>query len=118
MRAFNQQTRQWLIWWLDSRNPTTLDPPVAGAFENGVGTFIGPDTLRGQPDLVPLSLVGDHRQLSPLGSSLLARQRRDLGSELDHALHPRTLNASGGALQRAAFCFRRHAALPPPRASP
>jgi len=52
VRAFNQQTRQWLIWWLDSRNPTTLDPPVAGGFENGVGTFTGPDTLRGRPIIV------------------------------------------------------------------
>jgi len=49
VRAFNQQTRQWLIWWLDSRNPTTLDPPVAGSFENGVGTFLSDDTLRGKP---------------------------------------------------------------------
>jgi len=52
VRAFNTQTRQWLIWWLDSRNPTTLDPPVAGSFENGVGTFVGPDTLRGQAIIV------------------------------------------------------------------
>ena len=51
VRAFNPQTRQWLIWWVDSRNPTTLDPPVAGGFENGVGTFIGPDVNRGQPVL-------------------------------------------------------------------
>jgi hypothetical protein len=49
VRAFNLQTRQWLIWWLDGRNPTTLDPPVAGGFENGVGTFMGEDTLRGRP---------------------------------------------------------------------
>jgi hypothetical protein len=51
VRAFNPPTRKWLIWWVDSRNPTTLDPPVAGGFENGVGTFIGPDTNRGQPVL-------------------------------------------------------------------
>jgi hypothetical protein len=51
VRAFNPQTRQWLIWWVDSRNPATLDPPVAGGFENGVGTFIGPDVNRGQPVL-------------------------------------------------------------------
>ena len=49
IRAFNPQTRQWLIWWLDSRNPTSLDPPVAGGFENGVGVFLGDDTLRGRP---------------------------------------------------------------------
>lgn len=49
VRAFNSQTGKWLIWWLDSRNPTTLDPPVAGTFENGVGAFTGDDVLRGQP---------------------------------------------------------------------
>ncbi len=52
VRAFNTQTRQWLIWWLDSRNPTTLDPPVAGSFENGVGVFTGSDTLRGRAIIV------------------------------------------------------------------
>ncbi|MBI3437437.1 MAG: DUF1579 domain-containing protein [Proteobacteria bacterium] len=52
VRAFNPQTRQWLIWWVDGRNPATLDPPVAGSFENGVGTFIGNDTLRGRPIIV------------------------------------------------------------------
>lgn len=52
VRAYNQQTGKWLIWWLDGRNPTTLDPPVAGSFENGVGTFTGADVLRGQPIIV------------------------------------------------------------------
>lgn len=52
VRAYNPQTEKWLIWWLDSRNPTTLDPPVAGTFDNGVGTFIGNDVLRGQPVVV------------------------------------------------------------------
>jgi hypothetical protein len=52
VRAFNQNTGQWLIWWLDGRNPTTLDPPVAGGFENGVGVFTGADVLRGQSIIV------------------------------------------------------------------
>ena len=52
VRAFNAQTGKWLIWWLDSRNPTTLDPPVAGGFENGVGVFTGNDVLGGQPIIV------------------------------------------------------------------
>jgi hypothetical protein len=52
VRAFNPQTRQWLIWWLDGRNPTSLDPPVAGGFANGVGVFLGDDTLRGRPIMV------------------------------------------------------------------
>lgn len=48
MRAFDANTRQWSIWWLDSRK-TTIDPPVRGGFKDGVGTFIGDDTLRDRP---------------------------------------------------------------------
>lgn len=51
IRAFNPDTRQWSIWWLDAR-AQTIEPPVRGSFENGVGTFIGEDTLRGQPIIV------------------------------------------------------------------
>jgi len=40
LRAFDPKTGEWAIWWVDSRNPHgTLDPPVKGRFENGVGTF-------------------------------------------------------------------------------
>lgn len=40
MRAYDAKTAQWAIWWIDSRVPHgTLDPPVKGRFENGVGTF-------------------------------------------------------------------------------
>ncbi len=48
VRAFNPETRLWSIWWLDARSQT-LDPPVRGGFADGVGTFEGDDTLRGQP---------------------------------------------------------------------
>lgn len=51
IRAFNPATRQWSIWWLDERSQT-IDPPVRGGFENGVGTFTADDTLRGQPIIV------------------------------------------------------------------
>ena len=49
IRAFNPETRQWSIWWLDERSQNTIDPPVRGGFANGVGRFEGDDTLRGQP---------------------------------------------------------------------
>ncbi|MGH8172845.1 MAG: hypothetical protein ACREPX_06835, partial [Rhodanobacteraceae bacterium] len=40
LRAYDAKTRQWAIWWVDGRDPHgTLDPPVKGRFENGVGTF-------------------------------------------------------------------------------
>ena len=40
LRAFDPKTGLWAIWWLDGRSPHgTMDPPVKGRFENGVGTF-------------------------------------------------------------------------------
>lgn len=49
LRAFDPATRRWGIWWLDARYPTRIDPPVYGAFENGVGTFVGDDVLDNRP---------------------------------------------------------------------
>ena len=49
LRAYDAGTGQWAIWWLDGRNPFgSLEPPVKGRFENGVGTFYADDTLRGK----------------------------------------------------------------------
>src|SRR5262245_49618609 len=39
LRAFDPETKKWAIWWLDGRFPHTLDAPMIGRFENGVGTF-------------------------------------------------------------------------------
>ena len=40
VRAYDAKTAQWAIWWVDGRNPHhSLDPPVKGRFENGVGRF-------------------------------------------------------------------------------
>ena len=49
MRTFNATTHQWMIWWVDGRNPQQLDPPVIGGFADGVGEFQSDDQLRGQP---------------------------------------------------------------------
>jgi hypothetical protein len=49
LRCFDPASRQWAIWWLDERYPHTIDAPVVGGFENGIGTFVCDDTLRGQP---------------------------------------------------------------------
>lgn len=50
LRAFDPQTRQWAIWWLDGRTPNaSLEPPVRGRFEGGIGTFVADDTLDGKP---------------------------------------------------------------------
>ena len=52
LRSYNPETGQWSIWWLDGRNPSSLDTPVTGAFENGIGTFLATDTLDGIPIVV------------------------------------------------------------------
>jgi len=52
LRSFDPKTRLWSIWWLDSRHPHELDPPVVGGFRNGVGTFLANDTLNGRPIVV------------------------------------------------------------------
>jgi hypothetical protein len=48
LRSFDANTQRWAIWWLDARHPHSLDVPVVGGFENGVGTFYADDTLNGQ----------------------------------------------------------------------
>jgi len=48
VRAFDVETRQWSIWWIDSRRPG-IEPPVRGGFAEGVGTFMGDDTWKGKP---------------------------------------------------------------------
>ncbi|MFG6414807.1 DUF1579 domain-containing protein [Roseateles sp. DC23W] len=49
MRSFDKDTGQWAIWWLDGRAPHTLDVPVRGSFEHGVGHFYADDQLDGRP---------------------------------------------------------------------
>lgn len=49
MRTFDPNTHRWAIWWVDSRHPHRLDPPVVGGFADGVGEFQCDDELRGQP---------------------------------------------------------------------
>lgn len=50
LRAYDPKTGRWAIWWVDGRNPLgSLDPPVQGRFENGVGRFYSDDTLKGKP---------------------------------------------------------------------
>jgi hypothetical protein len=48
VRAFDPESRQWSIWWLDQRTGT-IDPPVRGGFTDGVGVFFGDDVHNGRP---------------------------------------------------------------------
>jgi len=49
LRSFDPAAQQWSIWWLDGRQPGTLDAPMRGQFTDGVGTFYGDDSLDGKP---------------------------------------------------------------------
>jgi hypothetical protein len=52
LRSLDPATRHWAIWWLDARHPHSLDAPVIGGFENGIGRFYARDELGGVPILV------------------------------------------------------------------
>jgi hypothetical protein len=50
LRAFDAETWQWSIWWLNSRSPKgPLDPSVRESFGDGVGTFYADDTFNNKP---------------------------------------------------------------------
>lgn len=49
IRGYDPKTQTWAIWWLDARNPHTIEPPVMGNFQDGVGTFEGDDIFNGKP---------------------------------------------------------------------
>jgi hypothetical protein len=51
LRLFCPKTRQWSIYWAGNRDGV-LEPPVIGAFEDGVGRFFGRDQHEGTPVLV------------------------------------------------------------------
>jgi hypothetical protein len=49
IRTYDAKTAQWAIWWIDSRDPHgALDPPVKGAFVDGVGTFYSDGIVNGK----------------------------------------------------------------------
>lgn len=49
LRAFDPKTGTWADWSLDGRDPTHIDAPNVGRFENGVGAFVSDDTFQGRP---------------------------------------------------------------------
>lgn len=47
LRTYNPQTHQWRLYWANSKTGI-LDPPQIGAFKNGSGEFLAPDTINGK----------------------------------------------------------------------
>jgi hypothetical protein len=57
-RFFDPETKEWSIYWADSRRSGVLDPPVIGSFAGDIGIFEGPDTFEGRPILVRYTWSG------------------------------------------------------------
>jgi hypothetical protein len=51
LRLYDPRARAWSIYWASSRTGT-LDPPVVGAFSDGIGVFEGADEWEGRPIVV------------------------------------------------------------------
>jgi hypothetical protein len=60
MRAYDPAQGTWSIWWLDGRTPHTLDVPVVGRFDGGVGEFVAADHLDGAPIVVRFRWLDRH----------------------------------------------------------
>lgn len=58
LRSFDHASGTWAIWWLDARSPHTLDVPVIGRFEDGVGSFFAEDRLGDRPIRVRFLWLG------------------------------------------------------------
>lgn len=56
---FDRCDEVWSISWFDGRFPASLDPPVRGRFEDGVGTFFANDIFNGAP--IKVRFVWDSR---------------------------------------------------------
>ncbi|MGH8081724.1 MAG: DUF1579 family protein [Lysobacter sp.] len=49
LRSYDPASRSWADWWMDTRNPHKIAPPMLGGFTDGVGSFYGDNTLRDKP---------------------------------------------------------------------
>jgi len=57
-RFFDPESRQWSIYWADSRRSGVLDPPLFGSFAGDTGVFHGSDRFNGRPILVRFIWAG------------------------------------------------------------
>ena len=48
LRTYDPEKGRWSIYWLDSRRPGFLFPPVVGGFDGSIGTFYGDDADDGR----------------------------------------------------------------------
>ena len=56
LRLYNPETRQWSLFYSNSRYGTLVGPPTVGSFSNGIGEFYSSDTLDGRAILVRFTI--------------------------------------------------------------
>jgi hypothetical protein len=59
LRLFDPALSTWSIWWSSTRAPGRLDPPVVGAFSDGIGVFTCHDVIAGRPTEVRFEWTED-----------------------------------------------------------
>jgi hypothetical protein len=55
-RLYDPKSRQWSLYYSNSRYGTLVGPPTVGSFSNGVGEFYSSDTLDGRAILVRFTI--------------------------------------------------------------
>ena len=88
-RFFDAESRQWSIYWADSRRCGVLDPPVFGSFEDGIGIFEGEDTFEGRPILVRFTWSRVATPTPRWEQAFSADGGETLGAQLDDGLRAR-----------------------------
>ncbi len=58
LRTYDPASDKWAIWWLDGRNPHSLDVPVLGQFKGSIGEFYAEDILNNKPIKVRFRWTG------------------------------------------------------------
>lgn len=56
LRLYDPKSRQWSLYYSNSRYGTLVGPPTIGSFSNGVGEFYSSDTLDGRAILVRFTI--------------------------------------------------------------
>jgi hypothetical protein len=49
LRAYNDEKKEWLSWWLDGRHPADIGPPMRGRFVDGNGVLLSDEEFNGRP---------------------------------------------------------------------
>jgi hypothetical protein len=50
LRTYDQKTKEWRIYWFDSRYPgAPVEPALVGKFHDGKGVFYSDETFNGRP---------------------------------------------------------------------